>query len=230
MRDAAPRRSLFAIAVIAAVALVCLLLGQRAVEGYLEEQKARHPPAPDALHGGAGASGLVTYADASPAAGARVRVVWRDGAGRPGSTPAIADASGHFVQSNVPPGATIVEVRASIGPLLAKAVLSDAGAETKSAGNLRLVLPDEFTLAGLVRRADDRAPVSGASLDAAGIRTQSGASGDFQIAHVPASLLRVDRPVLRIEAEGLAVREWPVPRDDMPESYGDLTILMEPLR
>ena len=213
--------------ILALVALVCLLLGHRAIEGYLGDQRARKSTPLPELSGTAGVAGQVVFADGSPAAGARVNVMWRDSAGRPGTTPSVTDDSGRFAQANVPMRATITEVHAVLGPLFAKAEIGEAPREGVPGTRTRIAFPGEFKLAGLVRRAGDRAAIAGAALEAATRQATSGASGEFVLDAIPATLLREERPVLRITAAGYAPLEWPLPKDALPETYGDLTILMQ---
>jgi hypothetical protein len=35
---------------------------------------------------------------------------------------------------------------------------------------------------------------------------------------------------VRVTADGHRTLEWPLPKDDPPETYGDLTIQLEPIR
>jgi hypothetical protein len=227
MRDAPPRRGLFALLILAAVALVCLLLGHQWLEGYLEEQKTKRPGAAPDLPSTAGVAGNVAFADGTAAAGARVTISWRDSADRPGTTPSMTNGSGVFAQGNVPMRATVTGIRATVGPLAGSADESQIRREGGSAGRARIVLPGEFRLAGLVRRAGDRAPIAGATLEVAGVRATTGADGDFRLERVAASVLRDERPVVRITAPGFAPLDWPLPKDALPETYGDLTIVME---
>jgi hypothetical protein len=212
------RRGLFAVCVVALVALVCLLLGHRWLQGYLDEQHAKHPSSTPEPAAGGGVSGRVTFADGSPAASARVRVAWTDSAGRPGTTPSVTDADGRFRQGNLPVNAKVTEIGASLGPLAA-ATAASTGAQ--------ITLPAEFRLAGLVRRRGDREPVAGAALEIAGVRATTGAAGEFAVEHVTASVLREGRPVVRITADGFHPLDWPLPKDALPETYGDVTILLE---
>lgn len=227
MSDAPPRRGLFALLILAVVALVCLLLGHRWLEGYLEEQKAKRPAAVPGLPATAGVAGRVEFADGTPAAGARLSIAWRDSAGRPGTTPSITDGAGVFAQANLPARATVTGVRATVGPLVGSADEEQVRRDGGSAGRARIVLPREFRLAGLVRRAGDRAPIAGATLEVAGARAVTGADGDFALERVTATALREERPVVRITAQGFTPLEWPLPKDALPETYGDLTIVME---
>ncbi len=227
MRDAPPRRGLFALLILVAVALVCLLLGHQWLEGYLDEQKTKRPGAAPELPSTAGVAGNVVFADGSPAPGARVSIAWRDSAERPGATPSMTNAAGVFAQGNVPARATVTEIRATAGPLVGSADESQIRREGGSAGRATIVLPGEFRLAGLVRRAGDRAPIAGATLQVAGSRATTGADGDFQLERVTASVLRDERPVVRITAPGFAPLDWPLPKSALPETYGDLTILLE---
>src|SRR6185369_10611612 len=91
----------------------------------------------------------------------------------------------------------------------------------------RIVLPDEFKLAGMIRRTGDRTPVAGATLEIGGVKVATGNDGGFKLDHVAAAVLRADRPVVHIAAAGYAPLDWPLPLDDPPETYGDLTILLE---
>jgi len=217
MSGAPPRRGLFAVCVVALVALVCLLLGHRWLQGYLDEHPSRGPSPASEVAGG-GVSGRVTFADGSPVASARVRIAWTDSAGRPGATPSVTDADGRFRQGNMPVNATVTEIGASLGPL--------AAATAASAG-VTIVLPAEFRLAGLVRRRGDREPVAGAAIEIAGVRATTGAQGEFAVDHIAASALREARPVVRISAAGFQPLDWPLPKDALPETYGDVTILLE---
>jgi hypothetical protein len=226
--DGRSRRALFAVLLVGLVALVCLLLGHRAIEGWLDEQRAKKAadaPTP-AL---SGVVGSVSRGVGAAAAGVKVRISWRDAAGRPGTTPAVTDAQGHFNQGNVPAHAELTEVRASQGPLVARL----GGVDVKREGTATradLVLPKEFRLAGLLRRSGDRAPIPGATLAIGGVTASSGASGQFVLEHVPEAALSESGGIVRIEADGFRPMDWPVPRDDLPETYGDLTILLEPSR
>lgn len=227
MSDAPPRRGLFALLVLALVALVCLLLGHRWLEGYLDEQKAKRPAGAADLPATSGVAGRVVFADGTPAPGARLTIGWRDSADRPGTTPSVTDGKGVFSQANIPSRATVTAIRATLGPLVATADEAQVRRDGGSAGRAEIALPREFRLAGLVRRAGDRAPVAGAALEVSGARATTGADGDFKLEHVAASVLRDERPVVRITAQGFAPLDWPLPKDALPETYGDLTILME---
>lgn len=222
------RRGLFAVCLFAAVALVCLLLGHRWLMGYLESsaRSTAGVKVPDS----AGAAGAVTFADGSAAPSARIRVMWNDSAGRPGSTPALADPDGRFSVPTVPHKGTVTEIRASLGPLERRYTPPDAPASNSVGVKARLVLPREFALAGRIRRAGDREPVGGAALEIAGVRAASDERGGFRVEKIPASALREERCVLQITAAGFATLAWPVPMDDLPETYGDLTILLEPAK
>lgn len=229
MSSAPVRRGLFAVCLFAAVALVCLLLGHRWLQRYLETSQARAASGvkvPDS----AGVAGAVTFADGTAAPSARIRVTWNDSAGRPGSTPALAGPDGQFTVPAVPSHAAVTEVRASVGPLERRYVPPDSPSGGSVGVRARLLLPREFALAGRVRRAGDRDPVAGAALEIAGVRAASDERGGFRVEKIPASALREERCVLRITAAGFAPLDWPVPKDDLPETYGDLTILMEPAK
>jgi hypothetical protein len=219
MSEGPSRRSLFAVCILGVLTIVCLLLGNRWLSNYADEQRAKHPkPVEDS----SGVTGEVVFADGSPAPFARISVAWRDSAGAPGTTPALADADGRFAARNVPPRAAVDEIRASIGPLAAK-----LGA---TSGRARIQLPGAFRLAGLVRRVGDRGSISGATLRCAALETTSGRDGDFKLESVPAAALRGERPVVRVEAAGFKPLDWPLPTDYLPETYGDLTILMEAIK
>jgi hypothetical protein len=209
-----------AIGVVFLIALICLLLGHNAIEGYLEKQPPRLPDAP----ADSGGAGKVVYADGSPAAAARVRVDWLDSAGRPGSTPATTDAAGRIEMDRIPVKASVTEASASVGPLLG--VVAGPG-NGGAPAPLRITLPDEFKLAGMIRRAGDRSPVAGATVEIAGVKVSAGNDGGFKLDHVAAAVLRADRPIVHIAAAGYAPLDWPLPLDDLPETYGDLTILLE---
>jgi hypothetical protein len=221
------RRGVIVLSVVAAVAILLLLLGHHAIEGYIEKQREKHGRAEAELTDSAGVSGCVTFAGGAPAASARVSVIWKDAAGRPGSTPALANADGRFTQGNVPASGSVVEVRASVGPLFAKAPLDQLPRGGTSGVRVAIELPREFRLAGLLRRAGDRAPVAGATIEVGGVRATSGADGDFRAERIPAAVLHEGRPVVRITAAGFQPLDWPLPLDALPETYGDLTILME---
>jgi hypothetical protein len=227
MSDDRTRRGVFAVCVVALVALVCLLLGHRWLQGYLDDQRAKHPPkAPEAV--AAGVAGSVSFADGSPAASARIAIRWTDSAGRPGATPTVTDAEGRFRQARLPVNATVTDVGASVGPLAANAAAGALPRPDARSAPLSIVLPAEFRLAGIVRRTGDRAGVADASLEIGGARATSGADGEFAIEHVGAAALRDARPVVRVAAAGYAPLDWPLPRDALPETYGDVTILLEP--
>jgi hypothetical protein len=225
MSDAATRRGVFAVVAVGVVAIVCLLLGHKAIQGYLDDHPAKRPSAPD-MPGGAGVAGVVTFADGSPAAAARIEISWRDSAGRTGETPSLTDERGRFAQPNVPARADVVKIAASLGPLSAQS--DDAG--RAPGARARISLPATFRLAGLVRRAGDRTPVAGATLNVGGVGATSGADGEFKLEAIPASALRDERLVVRVSADGHRTLEWPLPKDAPAESYGDLTILLEPVR
>ena len=213
------RRGLFAVCIVALVAIVCLLLGHRWLQGYLDEQNAKQPSTTPEPAAGGGVTGRVKFADGSPAASARVRIAWTDSAGRPGATPSLTDSDGRFRQGNVPVNATVSEISATVGPLVATSAPVASGA--------KITLPAEFRLAGLLRRRGDREPIAGATLEIAGVRATTGAQGEFAIEHVTASVLRESRPIVRIAADGFQPLDWPLPRDALPETYGDVTILLE---
>jgi hypothetical protein len=227
--EAPTRRGVLLVLVVGLVALVCLLLGHRALKGRLEEQQhakssAPAPPIPDT----AGVAGSVAYGDGSAAGGVRVSISWRDSAGRAGGTIALTGDDGVFSQNKVPWDAQVTEVRAESGPLAAAADAGSLASRDAGGPRVRVRLPGDFALAGLVRRAGDRAPVEGAVFEVAGARATSGPGGKFRIERIPWSVLREERPVVRIRAQGLIDLDWPLPLDAPPESYADLTILMEP--
>lgn len=227
-RDERSQRALWTVIILALVALVALLLGHRWLDGYLETQRARNASQTPDVSSTAGAAGQVLFADGSPAAGVRVNIVWRDSAGRAGSTPSVTDATGAFVQANVPLRSTISEVRATLGPLVAKAGAESLSRAGTAGTRAKLAFPAAFRLAGLVRRNGDRAVLPGATLDVAGLHAVAGASGEFAIDAIPAAVLRESRPVIRVAANGCSPLDWPLPKDALPEAYGDLTILMTP--
>jgi hypothetical protein len=223
------RRGVIAVLVVGLVALLCLLFGHRALEGHVEKLRGKSssvPPVPDA----AGLSGSVTFGDGTPAPGVRVAISWRDSAGRPGSTIALTGDDGAFSQSKVPWDAQVTEVRAQSGPLAAAADANSLGARGTSRSQVRVKLPDAFTIAGLVRRTGDRAPVEGAMFEVAGAKATSGKGGEFRIDGIPWSVLRGERPVVRVRTPGFADHDWPLPVDAPAESYADLTILLEPAK
>lgn len=227
MSEDRTRRGVVAVLVVGLVALICLLLGHRALKERVEEQRgksAASPPVPDTT----GVAGSVSFGDGSSAAGARVSISWRDSAGRAGSTIALAGGDGVFTQGKVPWDAEVTEVRASLGPLAATADAGSLGARGSGGPRVSVRLPGDFVLAGLLRRAADRAPVAGATFEVAGVRATSGEGGEFKVERIPWSVLREERPVVRIRATGFADLDWPLPLDAPPESYADLTILLEP--
>jgi hypothetical protein len=229
MSDAATRRGLFAVVVIGIVAIVCLLLGRHLLQEYVDDQKPKRPAAPD-MPNSAGVAGVVTFADGAPAAGARIDIEWRDSAGRPGETPSITDGNGKFAQGNVPAHAHVMRVAASIGPLSAEADDAGPAPGEKTGSRARIELPATFRLVGLVRRVGDRTPVADAKLELAGVVATSGTDGEFKLEKVPASAVRDGHPVVRVSAAGHRTLEWPLPMSDPPETYEDLTILLEPVR
>ncbi len=217
------------VGVLGVLAIISMLVGHKAIEGYVEKTQGNAPDGAAATPT-SGVSGRVTYSDGSPAAGASVSISWTDSAGRAGSTPAVAGADGSFVQTKIPEHATVLEVRAARGPIAATAKGSDLAGAGASHGGANLVLAKEFRLAGMVRRAGDRKPVAGAEIELGGARVKAGSDGDFKLDHVPWKALVSGRPVAHLSAEGYAPLAWPLPEDAPPESYGDVTILMEPLR
>lgn len=220
------RRSIVVLCLLALMTIVLLLLGHRAMDGYVGGQKAK--AAPRVLADAGAVSGEVRHADGTPAAGARVTITWTDSAGRPGSTPAIAGEDGTYRQRRLPANAIVTEIRASLGPLVGRpnSVLGANGSRGASA----IALPVSFRLAGLVRRADDRSAVAGAAMSVGGVSALSGADGTFAIEGIPAAVITEDRPIVRIAAAGYQPLEWPLPKDEVPEAYGDLTIVLEPLK
>jgi hypothetical protein len=230
MSDTPLRRSLVVLVLVVVVALLLMLLGHRAMQGYLDRQGEKLGRAKAEETDTGGVSGRVTYADGAPAANARVRVIWRDAAGAPGSTPALANADGRFTQGNVPISGTITEVHASVGPLVAKAPLDQLPRGGTSGVRVTIELPREFRLAGLLRRTGDREPVVGGTLAIGAVSATSGKAGEFRVERIPAAALHESRPVVHITADGYAPLDWPLPMDALPETYGDLTILMEPLK
>jgi hypothetical protein len=217
MSEPAPRRGIVAAGVVFLVAIVVLLLGYRSLEDYAEKHRAEKPTAPPPPSGEV--RGFVRLADGAPAAGARVSVEWKDGDGRSGSTPALTDAEGRFRAPRLPAGATASRVVASIGPL---------SAASEGGGDLALSLPAAFSLRGRVRSAADRAPVVGAKLELGGVSAVAGEGGEFRLDAAPASALTAERPVLRVVAEGFKPLDWPLSKDDPPETYQDVTIRLEP--
>lgn len=229
MSEERTRRGVVAVLAVGLVALLCLLFGHRALKGHVEKQREKSsavPPLPDTT----GVSGSVTFGDGTPAPGVRVSISWRDSAGRPGSTIALTGGDGAFSQSKVPWDAEVTEVRAQSGPLAAAADAGSLGARGASGARVRMKLPDTFAIAGLVRRTGDRAPVEGAVFEVAGAKSTSGKGGEFRIESIPWSVLRGERPVVRVRTPGYADHDWPLPVDAPAESYADLTILLEPAK
>jgi hypothetical protein len=228
-RDGKPRRALLAVLLVGLIALVFLLLGHRWLENWTDELRGRTAQKDLQPRAAGGVSGVVTRADGSPAAAARVRIGWRDSAGRPGSTPTVADANGKFSEADIPPSAQVTEIRASSGPLAA--TLREDGIRREGSGvRAEVKLPGEFRVAGLVRRSGDRTPVAGATLELGGVKATTSESGKFELDHVPASALGAAGGVVTITADGIRPLTWPVPPDDLPETYGDVTILVEAAR
>ena len=228
MSEDRTRRGVIAVLVLGIVALICLLLGHRALKGRLEEQRAKSsqqtPPRP----GTTGVSGSVEFGGGKAAPGVRVSISWKDSAGRPGNTIALTGEDGVFTQSKVPWDAQVTEVRAESGPLAASADAGSLAARDSGGPRVRVRLPADFALAGLVRRAGDREPVEGAAFEVAGVRATSDKGGEFRIDRIPWSVLRETRPVVRVRAPGFADLDWPLPLDAPAGSYADLTILLEP--
>jgi hypothetical protein len=227
MSEDRTRRGVVAVLAVGIVALICLLLGHRALKERLEEQRAKSsqkaPPLPDTT----GVAGSVAFGDGTPAPGVRVSISWKDSAGRPGSTIALTSDDGVFSQSKVPWDAQVTEVSAESGPLAAAADAGSLGARGSGGPRVQVRLPADFALAGLVRRAGDREPVVGAAFEVAGVRATSGEGGEFRIERIPWSVLREARPVVRVRAPGFADLDWPLPVDAPAGSYADLTILLE---
>jgi hypothetical protein len=227
--EAPTKRGVLAVLIVGLIALICLLLGHRALKGRVEEQRGKSspvPPVPDTT----GVAGSVAFGDGTAAPNVRVSISWRDSAGRPGSTIALTGDDGVFSQGKVPWDAEVTDVRASSGPLAAEADGGSLASRGSGGPRVRVKLPAEFAIAGLVRRAGDRTAVEGATFEVAGVRATSGPGGTFRIERIPWSVLREERPVVRVRAAGLADLDWPLPLDAPPESYADLTILMEPPR
>jgi len=230
MSEHRTQRGVIAVLVFGLLALICLLLGHRALKGRLEEQRAKSSEKAPPLPGNTGVAGSVAFGDGTPAPGVRVSITWKDSAGRAGSTIALTSDDGVFSQSKVPWDAQVTEVSAESGPLAAAADPGSLGARGSGGPRVRLRLPADFALGGVVRRAGDRAPVVGAAFDVAGVRATSGEGGEFRIERIPWSVLREARPVVRVRASGLADLDWPLPVDAPAGSYADLTILLEPAR
>ena len=224
------RRGVIAVLVVGLIALLLLLLGHHALKGRLEEQRQKSSSGGLALPDTTGVSGSVAFGDGSAAPGVRVSISWKDSAGRAGSTIALTGADGVFAQSKVPWDAQVTEVRAASGPLAAAADPGSLAPRGSSGPRVRVKLPSEFTIAGLVRKAGDRAPVEGAVFEVAGVRATSGKGGEFKIERIAWSVLREQKPVVRVRTPGFADLDWPLPVDAPPESYADLTILLEPAK
>jgi hypothetical protein len=219
MSGTATRRGFVALGLVFVAAIVMLLLGHEALTGYAEKSRgatAAAPPPP-------GVSGTVRLADGSPAPSARVVVEWRDSEGRPGETPALPDAEGRFRAKNLPARASVGQVRASMGPLAASGPLSEGG-------SIDLALPKEFALRGRVRSSSkDAAPAAGAKLSLAGVSATADERGSFRLEGVPAAAA-AGSLVLHVEADGFRPLDWPLSKDDPPETYQDLTVRMEPVK
>jgi hypothetical protein len=229
MKDGPARRGVLAVCVVGLVAIVCLLLGHKWLQGYLDDQRTKRLPAAPEPPDGA-VTGEVSFADGTPVASARISIRWKDSAGRAGDTPSLTDGSGRFRQPNVPADATLTEVRAAVGPLAVSMDGESLARADAAGGGFRLSLPAKFRLAGLVRRTGDRQPVAGATLEIAGARATSAEDGTFAVDGIAASALAEMRPVVRIAADGMKPLEWPLPKDALPETYQDLTILLEPAK
>jgi hypothetical protein len=225
--EAPRRRGVVAVLVVGLIAILLLLLGHRALKGRLEEQRGTSSAAP-AVPDTTGVAGSVSFGDGSAAANVVVSISWKDSAGRPGSTIALTGDDGVFSQGKVPWDAQVTEVRATSGPLAAAADAGSLAAGGASGPRVRVRLPAEFAIAGLVRSVGDRAAVAGATFEVAGVRAASAASGAFRIGSIPWTVLREQRPVVRVRAAGFKDLDWPLPLDAPPESYADLTILLEP--
>jgi hypothetical protein len=219
---------MFAVVALAVVALVLLLFGHRWIEGVRDEQRRSRSNVPD-LPSGAGVAGSVAFADGKPAASARVDISWTDSAGRAGETPDVTDEAGRFAHSRLPTGAKVTEIRVSFGPLSAEADRAALAGEAPAV-RAQIVLPSKFRLAGRVRRVGDREPVASAKLEFAGVSTTSDEGGGFRLEEIPASALREGRPTLRVSADGFGTLDWPLPLGDPPETYGDLTLHLEPMK
>ena len=112
----------------------------------------------------------------------------------------------------------------SILPLTRQGPLQPYAYDAETARNWESVSADEvWTTPGYF-------DAIGATLVAGSARAISGADGEFVLEHVPADFARSERAVVRIEAGGFVPLDWPLPRDLMPEAYGDLTISLETSR
>jgi len=229
VRDAEPatRRGVVVVLVLALLVLVSLLLGHRWLSNYADTLRSKSKPDAD-MPSSSGVAGVVSFADGSPAAAARVAISWTDSAGRPGSTPALCDGKGRFVQPGVPAHAKITRVQASVGPLAGDADSSTLAGGDATGVRVRIALPATFRLAGLVRKSADRAAVAGAKLTIGDASATSGAAGEFKLDAVPAAVLSAGNPILHVVADGMKSLDWPLAPDDPPASYGDLQILLEP--
>lgn len=227
MTEGRSRGGLVAVVVLAALALLALFLGHDALSGLARESAKRTAAAVPVA---GEVAGRVRFADGSPAAGARIAIRWRDAAGRAGRTPALADAAGVFSQGNVPRDVAVTEVTASVGPLAATATEPPRAQGPVPGVRAVLTLPATFRIAGSVCSARDRGPVRGAALEAGGVRAVSGDAGEFALEGIPASVLRETPAVVSVAADGFVPLRWPLPKDALPETYGDVTIPLEPQR
>lgn len=166
---------------------------------------------------------LVARTGGGESAATQFRVVLPDGTPVPGAIVgdgSSTDAQGRFTRTPDQAGGPLT-VR--LGPLQAQIV-----DRARSGGDVRL--PGSFRLAGLVLRRGDRAPVAGASLDCGGREGRSDAGGSFVLSDVPSKILLAPDPVLRVSAPGFVDQDWPISREALPPTFGDLLLLLEEAR
>jgi hypothetical protein len=215
---------------IGGIAVILMLLGHRALEGYLDETPPEGSPRAS-TDGTRTVTGAVRWADGTPAAGAKVSLEWERTGASKGSSASVTGPDGTFGGLR-PPRDIGFRAFGQVGPAVSESSVRNAPSSGADAVDpkIDLTLPDRFTLAGLLRNSTDRAGVAGATLEIAGVRATTGKDGEFKLPDVPASSLRNGAPTVRIRAEGYRDLTWPLPMDLEPPAYGDLTILLERVR
>lgn len=219
-RDGRPRRTFLWLLVLAAIGVAILLGGRDLFEGLVTRMKER------VQGGGAPAagtvSGTVRFEDGVAAEGARVSLHVGGAETLDVTLPAAPDGSFRLPLGERGPVETL---RAERGPLTTGTVrVSSPGAEQL------LTLPSKFDVAGLVQTGVERMPVASARVSVAGVSTVTDEAGSFTLKDVPASAA-VTLPVrVTVAADGYAPLDHAVPPDALPAVYGDLLLLLEPVR
>jgi len=174
-------------------------------------------------------SGSVTFADGEWAHGAEVEVL----GGESGELEATGAAgrNGGFSFWFGDESEEVLEVSARVGPLRVS-----AGGDSGLRGSLpsgvvvRLQLPPDFSVAGVVLAAETRDPVAGAHVTCVGRTANTDFRGAFEIVGIPAAAARDLPLVLEVAIDGFRPRRRRLPAEWLPGRYSDVQVLLEPAR